>query len=54
MCLERYADDAHFEVNIEQNTTSNGSGTTQAELNRIIQTVRKVPNTDSNLAVTPS
>ena len=54
MCLELYADDAHCEVNVEQNTTSNGSGTTQAELNRIIQTVRKVPSTDSNFAVTPS
>ena len=54
MCLELYAEDAHFEINIEQNTTSPGSDITQAELNRIIQSVRKVPRKDANFTVTPS
>jgi hypothetical protein len=53
MCLELYAIDAHFEINIEQDTTSPGPGITQAELNRIIQTVRKVTRTDKHLTVTP-
>lgn len=54
MCLELYADDAHFEISIEQDTNSPGSGITQVELNRIIQSVRKVPHTDANFTVTPS
>jgi hypothetical protein len=54
MCLELYAEDAHFEINIDQNTTSPGSGITQAELNRIIQSVRKVPRKDANFTITPS
>jgi hypothetical protein len=54
MCLELYAEGAHFEINIEQNTTSPGSGITQAELNRIIQSVRKVTRKDANFSVTPS
>jgi hypothetical protein len=54
MCLELYAEDAHFEISIWQNTTSPDSGITQAELNRIIQSVRKVPRTGANFTVTPS
>jgi len=54
MCLELYTDDAHFEISIGQNTTSPGPGISQAELNRIIQTVRKVPHTDVSLAVSPA
>lgn len=53
MCLELYADDAHFEINIEQNATSPGPGISQAELNRIIQTFHKAPHTDAKLAVSP-
>lgn len=54
MCLELYTDDAHFEINIQQNTTLPGSGITQAELNRIIQTFRKVPHNDASFTVAPS
>lgn len=54
MSLELYADDASFEINIEQNTTSPGPGITQAELNRIIQTVRKMSHADATLTVSPS
>jgi hypothetical protein len=49
MCLELFADDAHFEINIEQNTASAAAHITQPELNRMIQTLRKVPHTDANL-----
>jgi hypothetical protein len=54
MCLELYAEDAHFEINIGQNTASPGSGITQAELNRIIQSFRTVPRKDANFTITPS
>jgi hypothetical protein len=53
MCLELYGEDVHFEINIEQNTTSPGPGITQAELNRIIQTARKAALTDSKFTVRP-
>jgi len=54
MCLELYGEDVHLEFDIEQNTSSPGPGITQAELNRIIQTVRKVPRTDAKFTVSPS
>ena len=54
MCLELYGDDVHFEINIEQSTTSPGPGITQPELNRIIQTARKAPRADAKFTVTPS
>jgi hypothetical protein len=54
ICIELYANDAHFEINIEQNTTAPGPGITQAELNRIIQTVRKIPHKDASFTVIPS
>ena len=53
MCLELYAEDAHFEINIEQNTSSPGLGISQPELNRVIQTARQVPHTDSKFTVSP-
>jgi hypothetical protein len=54
MCLELYGDDVHFEINIEQNTSSPSPGITQAELNRIIQTARKALHTDSKFTLSPS
>ena len=54
VCIELYANDAHFEINIEQNTTAPGPGITQAQLNRIIQTVRKIPHKDASFTVIPS
>jgi hypothetical protein len=53
MCLELFGDDVHFEINIEQNTSSAGRGISQAELNRIIQTAHRVPHADSKFAVSP-
>jgi hypothetical protein len=53
MCLELYGDDVHFEINIEQNTGSPGPGISQPELNRVIQTARQVPHTDSKFTVSP-
>jgi hypothetical protein len=54
MCLELYADDVEFEINISQNTSGTTPGITQAELNRIIQTAHKAAHTQSSLAVNPS
>lgn len=54
MCLELYGDDVHFEINIEQNTSLPGRGITQAEINRIIQTARKVSYAQSKISVGPS
>jgi hypothetical protein len=54
MCLELYADDVGFEINISQNTTGPTPGITQAEINRIIQTAHKATHTQSILTVNPS
>jgi hypothetical protein len=54
MCLELYADDAGFEINIEQNTSGLTPGITQGEINRIIQTTHKAAKKQSALTVNPS
>jgi len=54
MCLELYADDVEFEINISQNTSGPTPGITQAELNRIIQTAHKAAHPQSIFTVNPS
>jgi len=54
MCLELYADDVEFEINISQNTSEPTQGITQAELNRIIQTAHKAAHVQSIFTVNPS
>jgi hypothetical protein len=54
MCLELYGDDVGFEISIWQNTSGYGPGITQADLNRIIQTVHKATDKLSALKVSPS
>jgi len=54
MCLELYADDVEFEINISQNTSGPTPGITQAEINRIIQTAHKAAHPQSIFTVNPS
>jgi hypothetical protein len=54
MCLELYADDVAFEINITQNTSGPTPAITQAEINRIIQTAHKALHTQSIFTVNPS
>jgi hypothetical protein len=54
MCLELFADDVEFEINISQNTSGPTHGITQAEINRIIQTVHKAAHPQSIFTVNPS
>lgn len=54
MSLELYAADIEFEINIDQPVAGPTPGITQAEINRIIQTVRKAPQTQSILTVNPA
>jgi hypothetical protein len=53
MCLELYGNDVHFEINMEQNANLSGRSITQPEINRIIQTVRKAPDPQSKISVSP-
>jgi hypothetical protein len=54
MCLQLYADDVEFEINLEQNKTGPSPAITQADLNRIIQTAHKAATAQGILAVKPS
>jgi hypothetical protein len=53
-CLELYADDVEFEINISQNTSGPAPGITQAEINRMIQSVHKAAHPQSIFTVHPS
>jgi hypothetical protein len=54
MCLELYADDVEFEINITQNENGTTPAITQAEINRIIQTAHKTAHTQPILNVNPA
>jgi hypothetical protein len=54
MCLELYADDVEFEINIEQNESGPTPAITQAEINRIVQTAHKSAHTQPILTVKPT
>lgn len=54
MSLKLYADDIEFEINISQNNSESTAAITQAELNRIIQTVRKAAHAESVFTVRPT
>jgi hypothetical protein len=54
MCLQLYADDVEFEINLEQIKTGPSPAITQADLNRIIQTAHKAATAQGILAVKPS
>ena len=51
MCLQLYAEDVEFEINLEQNKTGPSPSITQADLNRIIQTAHKSATAQGILAV---
>ena len=53
MCLELFTTDAHFEVSLVQNAATTGPSITQAELNRIIQSIHKVAPAAENFTITP-
>jgi hypothetical protein len=54
MCLELYADDVEFEINITQSESGPTPAITQAEVNRIIQTAHKAAHTQPILNVNPA
>jgi hypothetical protein len=54
LCLDLYAQNVHFEINIQQGTTSPVPAITQAELNRITQTVRQVPQAGAAFTIRPT
>jgi len=54
MCLELYADDVEFEINIMQSESGPTPAITQAEMNRIIQTAHKAAHTQPILNVNPA
>lgn len=54
MCLELFTGDAEYEINITQDMAGATPPVTQAELNRIIQTVHKTGNAQSTLTVNPA
>lgn len=53
MCLQLYADDVEFEINLQQDKSGPTPAITQADLNRIIQTAHKASHTQSDLTVNP-
>ena len=54
LCLDLYAQNVHFEINIQQRTSSPSPAITQAELNRITQTARQVPETGATFTIRPT
>jgi hypothetical protein len=54
MCLELFTEDAEYEINISQDGAGVTPPITQAELNRIIQTVHKTADAQSTLTVNPA
>ncbi len=54
MCLDMFTEDAEYEINVTQDGAGAIAPITQAELNRIIQTVHKTANAESNLTVNPA
>lgn len=54
MCLELFAEDGEYEINIIQDGAGAIPPITQAELNRIIQTVHKTADIQSVLTVNPT
>jgi hypothetical protein len=53
-CLELFTEDAEYEINISQDGAGATPPITQAELNRIIQTVHKTADAQSTLTVNPA
>jgi len=52
LLLDLYSDDGGVEIRFVQKDYHNSGGVTQAEINRIVQTVHKVPGRDAALAQT--
>jgi len=54
MCLELYAEDLEVEINFFQNESGPTRGITQAEVNRIIQSVHKTVHAEPTFTMNPA
>ncbi len=54
MCLDLFTEDAEYEINITQDGAGQAPPISQAELNRIIQTVHKTADAQATLTVSPA